>query len=152
MNSLATTSASIAAQTLRAASPELCLFHDGLATLDVLLAELDPRERDLFDAVLDLRSFASGRDAAACVEQLFRVRSLLGGRHYLAFYRVRCWARRTFRIEVRAQRGAPALVQELPLDGGRLDEVVNSALAAVAQDGELPAAAHVRFVFAPAHA
>jgi hypothetical protein len=139
---------SIAAKALRSASPELCLFHDGLATLDLFLAELDPADRTLFDAALDLRSLAAGTDAAACIEQLFRVRTLLDARHYLAFYRVRCWARRTFRIEVRAQRGATAIVRDFPLDGGRLDEVVNSALAAVASDGDLPAAAYVRFVFA----
>jgi hypothetical protein len=140
----------IASAARPAASPELCLFHNGLATLDLFLAELDPADGQLFDAALDLRSLAAGRDASACVEQLFRVRALLDGRHYLAFYRVRCWARRAFRIEVRLHRGATALVRDFPLDGGRLDEVVNSALAAVAQDGELPPAAHVRFVFAGA--
>jgi hypothetical protein len=129
----------------------LCPFHDGIATLDLLLAEIDPRELALFDAVLDLRSACTaGDDAAGCVEQLFRVRALLGDRHYLAFYRVRCWARRAFRIEVRAQRGAPWRVCELPLDGGRLDEIVNSALAALAEDGVIPAAAHLRFAFAGA--
>jgi hypothetical protein len=134
-----------------AASSELCLFHDGLATLDLFLAELDPRGRTLFDAALDLRSLAAGTDARACVEQLFRVRALLDGRHYLAFYRVRCWARRAFRIEVRTHRAAAVLVRDFPLDGGRLDEVVNSSLAAVAHAGELPATASVRFVFAGAH-
>ena len=125
----------------------ICPFHDGVATLDSLLAELDPRELKLFDAVLDLRSLAATSDAAACVAQLFRVRALLEGRHYLAFYRVRCWARRTFRVEVRPMRGAPAVICDLPLDGARLDEVINSSLAALAQDGELPASAYVRFVF-----
>lgn len=135
----------------RAAAPvSLCPFHDGLATLDLLLAELDPRDQPLFDAVLDLRSLAAGPDASACVAQLFRVRTLLDGRHYLAFYRVRSWARRTFRIEVRAHRAAPLSVRDFPLDGARLDEVVNSALAPLAGDGELPAGAHVRFVFFPA--
>lgn len=152
MNATRPPSSSATAHALRAASPELCLFHNGLATLDLFLAELDPRDSALFDAALDLRSLAAGADAAACIEQLFRVRALLDGRHHLAFYRVRCWARRTFCIEVRASRGAPALIRDLPLDGGRLDEVVNSALAAVAQDGELPAAAYVRFVFAGARA
>jgi hypothetical protein len=127
----------------------LCPFHNGIATLDLLLAEIDPREVALFDAVLDLRSLcAAGADAAGCIEQLFRVRALLGERHYLAFYRVRCWARQAFRIEVRARRGAPWLVRELPLDGGRLDEIVNSSLAALAEDGVIPAAAHLRFMFA----
>lgn len=128
----------------------LCPFHDGLATLDLLLAELDPRDTALFDAVLDLRSLASGRDAAACLAQLFKVRALLDGRHYLAFYRVRCWAQRTFRVEVRSRRGEAALLRELPRDGARLDEIVNSSLACLAQHGEIPAGAHVRFVFAPA--
>lgn len=133
----------------RASAPaNLCPFHDGPATLDLLLAELDPQDRDLFDAVLDLRSLAASADAAACVAQLFHVRALLAGRHYLAFYRVRCWARRAFRIEIRPNRAAPALVHAFPLDGGRLDEVVNSALAPLATDGTLPAGAHVRFVFA----
>ena len=152
MNTALPSSSSVTAQALRSASPELCLFHDGLATLDLFLAELDLCDRALFDAALDLRSLAAGQDASACIEQLFRVRALLDGRHYLAFYRVRCWARRSFRIEVRAHRGAAALVRDFPLDGGRLDEVVNSSLAAVADDGELPAAAYVRFVFAGAAA
>ena len=152
MNATPSSSTSVAVQALRAATPELCLFHNGLATLDLFLAELDPADRALFDAALDLRSLAAGQDAAACIEQLFRVRALLDGRHYLAFYRVRCWARRMFRIEVRAHRGATALVRDFPLDGGRIDEVVNSSLAAVAADGELPAAAYVRFVFAGARA
>jgi len=130
----------------RPASSGLCPFHDGVATLDALLAELDPRDQALFDAVLDLRSLAAGDDAPATIAQLFRVRTRLDGRHYLAFYRVRCWARRTFRIEARAHRGAPARVSAFPLDGGRLDEVVNTALAPLAVAGELPAGAHIRFV------
>lgn len=133
-----------------AARGGLCPFHDGLATLDLLLAELDPQDTTLFDAVLDLRSLASGRDAGACLAQLFKVRTLLDGRHYLAFYRVRCWAQRTFRVEVRSRRGEAALLRELPRDGARLDEIVNSSLACLAQDGEIPAGAHVRFVFTPA--
>ncbi|MES2693900.1 MAG: hypothetical protein V4773_10540, partial [Verrucomicrobiota bacterium] len=84
-----------------------------------------------------------------CLEQLFRVRRLLGGSHYLAFYRVRCWARRAFRIEVRAGRGAPWLTRQLPLDGARLDEIVNCSLALLADsDGVIPSTAHVRFAFA----
>ena len=152
MNATISSSTSVTLPAPRAASPELCLFHNGLATLDLFLAELDPVDRALFDAALDLRSLAAGADAAACIEQLFRVRALLEGRHYLAFYRVRCWARRAFRIEVRTRRGATALVRDFPLDGGRLDEVVNSSLAAIAHDGELPASAYVRFVFAGATA
>lgn len=146
--SAAPTSAAVPVAGLRENSPARCLFHDGLATLDVFLAELDPGDHPLFDAALDLRSLAASRDAAACVEQLFRVRALLGGRHYLAFYRVRCWARRAFRIEVRTHRGATITVRDFPLDGGRLDEVVNSSLAVIATDGELPTGAHVSFVFA----
>jgi hypothetical protein len=126
----------------------LCPFHDGAPTLDALLAELDPRDSELFDAALDLRSVAvAGEDAGACAEQLFRMRSLLGERHYLAFYRVRCWARRVLRIQVRAGRGMPWITNELPLDGARLDEVVNAALALLAQEGVIPVAAHARFAF-----
>ncbi len=150
MASAAPASTTITVAALRAASPELCLFHNGLSTLDLFLAELDPSDRALFDAALDLRSLAAGRDAATCVAQLFRVRALLDGRHHLAFYRVRCWARRAFRIEVRAHRGAAVTVCDFPLDGARLDEVVNSSLAAVAENGDLPASAYVRFVFAGA--
>ena len=125
----------------------VCVFHDGVATLDLLLAELDPVDHALFDAALDLRSLAIGDDASACVAQLFKVRALLDGRHYLAFYRVRCWARRAFRIEARAHRGAPGIARNFPLDGARLDEVVNSSLACLACNGELPALAQVKFVF-----
>jgi hypothetical protein len=131
-------------------SAGLCPFHDGIATLDLLLAELDLTDLELFDAVLDLRSLAGGRDASACLAQLFKVRRLLGGRHYLAFYRVRCWARRTFRIEVRSHRGEAVLFRELPLDGARLDEIVNASLACLAHGNDIPAGAHVRFIFNPA--
>lgn len=129
-----------------------CPFHDGLATLDLLLAELDPRDTALFDAALDLRSLcAAGTDATACVRQLFKVRALLDERHYLAFYRVRCWARRALRVEVRAGRGSPWIAREFPLNGARLDEIINASLAALAcDDGSIPASAHVRFVPAPA--
>lgn len=129
-----------------------CLFHDGVATLDLFLAELDPRDTALFDAALDLRSLcAAGADASACVHQLFRVRALLDERHYLAYYRVRCWARRTLRVEVRTGRGAPWISHPLPLNGARLDEVINASLASLAgDDGTIPASAHVRFVLAPA--
>lgn len=138
----------VARSAARTASVPLCPFHDGLATLDLLLAELDPRDRELFDAVLDLRSLATEqRDAAACIAQFFRVRTLLDGRHYLAFYRVRCWAHRAFRVEARFARHAPAEAHPFPLDAARVDEVINSALAPLARDGELPAHAHVRFAF-----
>jgi hypothetical protein len=145
--SMLTSSPPSALGKVSAASAGLCPFHDGIATLDLLLAELDLTEHDLFDAVLDLRSLASGRDASACLAQLFKVRRLLTGRHYLAFYRVRCWARRSFRIEVRSARGETALIRELPLDGARLDEIVNSSLACLADGDDIPAGAHVRFVF-----
>ena len=130
----------------------LCPFHNGVATLDLLLAELDPQETELFDAVLDLRSLSATDTAPeSCVEQLLRVRRILAGRHYLAFYRVRCWARRTFRIEVRASRTLPWLSRELPLDCARVDELINSSLAAVANaEGEIPESAHVRFAFTTA--
>ncbi len=75
---------------------------------------------------------------------------MLGDRHYLAFYRVRCWARRVVRVEVRASRNLPWITRELPLNGARLDEVVNASLAAVASvEGTIPESAHVRFTFVP---
>lgn len=127
----------------------LCPFHDGAATLDLLLADLGPQDAQLFDAVLDLRSLCTAReDAVACIEQLFRVRRLLGGRHYLAFYRVRCWARRLFRIEVRSGRGEPWISRGIPLDAARTGEIVNAALAALANAGCVAETAHVRFAFA----
>ena len=130
--------------------PARCPFHDGAATIDLLLAEIDPRDTALFDAALDLRSLCmTGEDAEACIEQLFRVRALLAERHYLAFYRVRCWARRALRIEVRPARTAPWITRELPLDGRRLEEVINASLASVATAEEIiPDTAHIRFVFA----
>jgi hypothetical protein len=131
------------------ATATLCPFHNGVATLDLLLAELDPRDHELFDAVLDLRSLATAQqNATACAEQFFHVRTLLAGRHYLAFYRVRCWAHRAFRVEARAGRHFPAAVSAFPLDAARFDEVVNSALAPLADHGELPTGAHARVVFA----
>lgn len=127
-----------------------CPFHDGAATLDLLLAELDPRNTSLFDAALDLRSICTaGRDATACVRQLFHVRALLDERHYLAFYRVRCWARRALRIETRASNSTHWVVDELPLNCARIDEIVNRAFASIAAGDTAPAKAQVRFTFAP---
>lgn len=126
----------------------LCPFHDGIATLDLFLAELDPRDTGLFDAVLDLRATASS-DPEACVAQLFRVRRMLGDRHYLAFYRVRCWASRALRIEIRTARGEPWQACAFPLNAARMDEVVNTALAELADGGTISPLAHARFVFAP---
>lgn len=136
-----------------AAAP-LCPFHDGAATLDGLLAELDPRDAALFDAALDLRSALSdGHDATAALQRLFRLRALLGGRHYLAFYRVRRWINRLVVAHVRPGRAAPWRTVELPLDAARLDELTNTCLATLAIDGELSAGAHIRFDFrAPAPA
>lgn len=125
-----------------------CPFHDGAATLDLLLAELDPSNTALFDAALDLRSLCTaGRDAAACVRQLFRVRALLDEQHYLAFYRVRCWARRAIRIETRTTDSGAWITDELPLNCARIDEIVNRAFAGLATTGSC-ATAHVRFTFA----
>lgn len=127
----------------------LCPFHDGAPTLDLLLAELDPGERELFDTVLDLRSlFVGGGSAEECVRQLFLVRYLLGGRHYLAFYRVRCLAARIFRIQVRLDRGSPWTDRPFPVGGARVDEVLNDAVASLAFDAELPDFAQARIVFA----
>lgn len=126
----------------------LCPFHDGAATLDGLLAELDPRDGTLFDAALDLRSSLSeGHDATAALQRLFRLRACLGGRHHLAFYRVRHWVRRRIVAQVRAGRAAPWTEVELPLDAARLAELTNTCLAAVATAGALPVGAHVRFAF-----
>ena len=123
-----------------------CPFHDGVATLDLLLAELDPRDIELFDAALDLRSLAmTAVDAQACLEKLLELRARLDGRHYLAFYRVRCWARRTFRVEVRSRRGEPLRIFELPIDCARMEEVVDSSLS---EAGAAEGPAHVRIVFA----
>jgi hypothetical protein len=147
-------SATLSLPPLNASAPAAlarCPFHDGLVTLDLLLAEIDSGETALFDAALDLRSLCAARsDPAACVEQLFRVRGLLGGRHYLAFYRVRCWAHRAIRIEVRTGRGSPWMAQPFPRDSARLDEVINAALASLATpDGAIPSSAYARFVLAP---
>lgn len=126
-----------------------CPFLSGPGTIDLLLAELTPAESDLFDAVLDLRSLvAAGTDALACVEQLFRVRALLEGRHHLAFFRVRRWAQQAVQFEVRADRNGAWQLREFPLDCARLDELINGALASLELTPAAAPAAHVRFRFA----
>lgn len=132
------------------ASPVRCPFHDGPETLDGLLAEVHPSENALLDAALDLRHALSRRDDAETVlVQLFRLRRLLDGRHYLAFYRLRCWLQRLIVVQARAHRGEPWQTFPLPLNGARLDEVIDSALARLTAPGcEVPGCAHVRFVFA----
>jgi hypothetical protein len=72
----------------------------------------------------------------------------LDGRCYLAFYRVRRWARRVLRVQVRSGRGAVWISRELPSDAARVDEIVNTALAAASHSGSIPATAQARFVFA----
>lgn len=151
MTTLATPlSVSPATTTPVTATVSLCPFHDGAATLDGLLAEIDARDTATFDAALDLRSLlADGRDAEACLATLFHLRALLDGRHYLAFYRVRRWVQRRLVAQTRAARNEPWRTRELPLDAARLDELTNSCLAALAAEssGELPFGARVRFAF-----
>lgn len=132
--------------------PSICPFHEGPETLDLLLAEIGAGESDLLDAALDLRGLMAARsDAAAALAQLCHVRGLLDGRHYLAFYRVRCWVHRHIRAEVRAWRGAPWQPVALPWDCARFDAVVNTCLAAVAAGPEgWHDTARVRFRFAEA--
>lgn len=126
----------------------LSSFYDGSATLDLLLAELNPHDTRLIDAVLDLRLLCvAGTDARACVTQLFIVRELLGIRHYHAFYQVRCWARGSLRIEVRADRISPWIGYELPLSSTGVDETIDNAIAALLPATGHPGAAHARFVF-----
>jgi hypothetical protein len=122
-------------------------FRDGAAAIDVLLAEIGPRDARLIDAVLDLRMLCTAHnDAAACVAQLMRVRRLLDGRCDLAFYRVCYWARTVLRIQVRSGRGMYWISRRLPTDAARVDEIINTALAALYPDS-IPLSAQVRFVF-----
>lgn len=138
----------------RKAAPKTAValpLQDGATVIDLLLQELNPHDTVLIDAALDLRFAATvGNHAGRSVRHLFRLRQLLAGRHYPAFYRVRCWATRALRVEVRAERCARWRGCELPLNCARLDEVVNTALASLAQDGAIPPGAHVRFAFAAA--
>jgi hypothetical protein len=145
-----TTAASLHAATRSPMAPGMYWpLQDGAAALDELLAEAGPRDTKLIDAMLDLRVLCTAnKDAGACVEQLMRVRRLLDGRCYLAFYRVRRWARRVLRVQVRSGRGAVWISRELPSDAARVDEIVNTALAAASHSGSIPATAQARFVFA----
>ncbi|PTX96464.1 hypothetical protein [Opitutus sp. ER46] len=119
--------------------------------IDGLLAAINPHDRHLVDAVLDLRAaFRAGNDANTCVAQLFQVREWLDGRHHLAFFRVRDAARRALRVEVRTEPGAPWIPRELPLNAVRIDEALNSALACLAANDMIPPTADGRFVFATA--
>lgn len=130
-----------------ATTERVCPFREGRETVDMLLAEI--RDGEQLDAVLDLRSLIDAReDAGACVAQLFRVRGLLDGRHYLAFYRVRCWMRRLIVARVRPDRRTPWTTLQLPLGSARLNEVINTCLAATATNGDIPPAACVEFAFA----
>jgi hypothetical protein len=140
---------------VRTASGEAtCPFRHGPFTVDLLLAEVGARDSDLLNAVLDLRTAMSARgDAWALLEQLFRVRNLLQGRAYLAFYRVRCWVKSQIVAEVRGTRGMPWQQVEIPLNAGNLNEAVNTCLAAL-PDEECPGGqrwnGQVRFRFAQA--
>lgn len=132
-----------------------CPFHDGPETLDLLMAEVlaagqNWERGDILDTALDLRhSMQLRRDAGQCVALLCRLRSQLDGRHYLAFYRVRCWMRRSLAVESSAGRNEPWVRHELPLDCARPDEVEHQCLAGhwPAQEDHALNAARVRFVF-----
>lgn len=131
-------------------APAICPFHDGAETLDLLLAELESDEAELIDAALDLRWLLNtGNDAEACVTQFFRLRSALGERHYLAFYRVRCWVSRRVLVQIRTNAAAPWVTRRIPLGSARIDEVVNTCLAPLAVGGIIPTRADIRFIFAP---
>lgn len=121
---------------------------DGASIVDLLLSAVNPHDRHLVNAILDLRNLAAeGSDATACLEQLFRVRRLLRGRHQAAFYSVDAWARHSLHVEVRADRGAPWLAFEIPADSIRTEQIANAALAQVARGEDIPSTAQVRFVF-----
>jgi hypothetical protein len=85
------------------------------------------------------------------LNQLYHLRTCLDGRHYLSFYRVRCWVHRHVRAEVRQWRGAPWTATALPRDCGRLDAAVNTCLAALASGSDgWHNTARVRFRFVSA--
>lgn len=127
----------------------LCPFYDGVETLDLLLGEIGPEEIELLDATLDLRNaLFCERNAQHCLQQLFRVRALLDGRHYLAFYRVRRLISRLILAQTRPDWASPWTTQEVPLNCARLDELVNLCIAPLAAKGEMPATARIRFRFA----
>jgi hypothetical protein len=132
-----------------------CPFHDGPATLDGLLAELDHHAHpEALDAALDLRTAFARREAADCVRLALRLRHTLDGSHYLAFYRVRQWLQRVIGIQIRAGRGAAWTTFPLPLNSARVDEIENACLAAWGADRD-PAEldwAQLRFVFRTEHA
>ena len=112
-----------------------CPFRHGPLTLDLLLADVGSRDSALLDAILDLRCALKGRgDAWDLLEQLYRVRRLLGGRAYLAFYKVRCWIRREIIAEVRGSRTAEWRQVRLPLNAGNLNEAVNTCLAQLSDE------------------
>jgi hypothetical protein len=137
------------APTLPAARAIPGSYQEGAVAFDQLLADVNSHDARLVDAILDLRSVClAGIDAEACMTQLFHVRHLLGGRHYLSFYRIRRWARRSLSIEVRADRWASWLSCSFPLNCARLDEAVNTAIAARLPHGPGDGPPEVRFVFA----
>src|SRR5690606_5480462 len=121
--------------------------------LDMLMAEIGTSDAAALDAALDLRSLMARRqDAAAALAQLYRLRSLLDGRHYLAFYRVRCWVHRRIRAEVRPWRGVAWQAVRLPRDCARFDAAVNMCLASLAKDADgWHDLAQVRFRFVSEH-
>ncbi len=130
------------------APPSVCPFHDGPETLDALLGAIDPSESRLLDALLDLRALIrAGEDAEACLSQALRVRQLLDGRHYLAFYRLRHWLRRVIVAEARCNPTEPWQAFPLPLDCGRIDEVVNGCSAQLLGERLACAGIELRFVF-----
>ncbi|RRJ95020.1 hypothetical protein Ga0100231_012550 [Opitutaceae bacterium TAV4] len=134
-----------------------CPFHDGPETLDGFMAEVlreggqvnQEGGREVLDTALDLRhAVQTRRDAGACVALLCRLRAQLDGRHYLAFYRVRCWMRRVLAVESSAGRNEPWVRQALPLDFARPEEIEDQSLALwPAYDGCVSPMARVRFVF-----
>ena len=132
-----TLSAENTAASTRSAQPS-CPFRHGPLTLDLLLGEIGARDTALLDAVLDLRTLLTERaDAWETLEKLYGVRRLLGGRAYLAFYKVRCWVRRELIAEVRPTRGAAWEQVRLPLNAGNLNEAMNTCLAQL-RDEECP--------------
>jgi hypothetical protein len=133
------------------ATPSRCPFHDGPATLDALLAELNAsREPEALDLALDLRSALTvRRSAEQCVALAIRLRHTLNDRHYLAFYRVRQWLQRVIAVQVREFRGQAWARFPLPLNSARVEEIENACLAAWAQvrPRSCLELAQVRFVF-----
>jgi hypothetical protein len=120
----------------------------GSGAIDALLAAVNPHDRRLVDAVLDLRlELAEPLDAKAGLRAYFHLKELLEGRHPTALARVETLIRQSIFMRVRPSPAEAWHTGEVALDADSLEDAIEQTLAAVTPEHPPARAGEVIFEY-----